>query len=144
MDQLQGIPYHYPYVNPYDNSFSQRVRQMAAASPATASMQGWGLAIVPTINDVEHVQMTPGERKVVLIQNSPNIHAIRAADAAGFVATEYRESKVIDPKSLAPEQPQQQYASIQEVNDLKTEIAKLKSMLEGANAKPTAKSAAGA
>ena len=141
MDQFQGITY--PYGNPYDNSFSQRVRQMAAASPATASMQGWGLAIVPTINDVERVQMTPGERKVVLIQNSPNIHAIRAADAAGFVATEYRESKTIDPKSLAPEQPQQ-YASIQEVNDLKTEIAKLKSMLEGVNAKSTSKSAAGA
>ena len=68
MDQFQGITY--PYGNPYDNSFSQRVRQMAAASPATASMQGWGLAIVPTINDVERVQMTPGERKVVLIQNS--------------------------------------------------------------------------
>lgn len=142
MDQFQGITY--PYVNPYDNSFSQRVRQMAATSPMPASMQGWGLAIVPTINDVERVQMTPGERKVVLIQNSPNIHAIRAADAAGFVATEYRESKVIDPKSLAPEQPQQQYASIQEVNDLKTEIAKLKSMLEGVNAKSTSKSAAGA
>lgn len=141
MDQLQGITY--PYVNPYDNSFSQRVRQLAATSPMPASMQGWGLAIVPTINDVERVQMTPGERKVVLIQNSPNIHAIRAADAAGFVATEYRESKVIDPKSLAPEQPQQ-YASIQEVNDLKTEIAKLKSMLEGVNAKSASKSAAGA
>lgn len=106
MDQFQGITY--PYVNPYDNSFSQRVRQMAATSPMPVSTQGWGLAIVPTINDVERVQMTPGERKVVLIQNSPNIHAIRAADAAGFVATEYRESKVIDPKSLAPEQPPEQ------------------------------------
>lgn len=31
MDQLQGITYPYPYVNPYDNSFSQRVRQMAGA-----------------------------------------------------------------------------------------------------------------
>lgn len=43
MDQFQGITYPYPYVNPYDNSFSRRVRQMAATSPATASMQGWGL-----------------------------------------------------------------------------------------------------
>lgn len=93
------------------------------------------VAQVPTIDHVEQVQMVPGERKIVLVQNNPDCFAIRVADNAGFVTTEYRMSQPFDPKSQAQ---QVQYAPMQAVMELKNEIEQLKGMIGGVGHEPDA------
>lgn len=99
------------------------------------------VAQVPTIEHVEQVQMSPNDRKIILIQNDPDVMAIRVADNAGFVSTEYRRSKVFDPKSNSQ---QVQYAPYQTVEKLREEIEELKKLVGGINgAKSTPKSFSG-
>lgn len=99
-------------------------QQMQAQLPAEAQIT---VAQVPTVDHVEQVQMRPGERKIILVQNDPNFLAIRVADTAGFVTTEYRTSQVIDPKSATQ---QIQYASVHAVMELKKEVDGLREMIE--------------
>lgn len=96
------------------------------------------VAQVPTIEQIDRVQMMPGERKIILVQDNPDFLAIRVADGAGFVKTEYRTSKVIDPKTL---KDQIQYAPVQSVIELKKEVDKIKEAIGGglnaeSNSKP--------
>lgn len=99
------------------------------------------VAQVPTIEHVEQVQMSPNDRKIILIQNDPDVMAIRVADNAGFVSTEYRRSKVFDPKSNSQ---QVQYAPYQTVEKLREEIEEIKRLVGGIKgAKSTPKSSSG-
>ena len=120
--------------NPQFNQmgYNYQPQQMQAVQPnPTASIM---VAQVPTVEHVEQVQMNPGDRKIVLVQNNPDFIAIRVADNAGFVSTEYRMSHVVDPKTL---QAQPQYAPVQAVLELKNEIDEIKKSLGGViNAKP--------
>lgn len=121
MNQFGQMPY-----NPY---------------PMQNAPTGITVAQVPTIDDVEKVQMMPNERKIVLVQNDPNLFAIRVADNAGWAKTEYRTSAVIDPKTMT-QQPQ--YAPVQAVLELKNEIEEIKKTLGGGmNAKSASVDAAG-
>lgn len=111
---------------------------MMQNAPQQAQNIGITVAQVPTIEHVEQVQMAPGERKLVLVQNNPNFLAIRVADQAGFVSTEYRVTQVVDPKTL---KTVPQYASVESVEALKNEIQQLKNIIGGvlneSNAKPS-------
>lgn len=143
----------YPY-NPYSymspqmsqqNPFTFNQMAPAGSSPFSSPQEAQiTVAQVQTVDQVERVQMLPGERKIVLVQNDPNFLAIRVADNAGFVSTEYRTSTVIDPKKM---NQQPQYAPIQVVAELKNEVDEIKKALGGvinANAEPASQSAAGA
>lgn len=116
-------------MNPYNFQFvpqqPQYMQQPQVMQPQEAQIT---VAQVPTVDQVERVQMLPGERKIVLVQNDPNFLAIRVANNAGFVSTEYRTSQIIDPKNM---QQQVQYAPVQAVIDLKNEVDKLKEMIGG-------------
>lgn len=127
-------------MNPYQFQFYQQqpqyMQQPQMMQPQEAKIT---VAQVPTVEQVERVQMLPGERKIVLVQNDQNFLAIRVADNAGFVSTEYRTSQIIDPKSATQ---QVQYAPVQAVLELKSEIEKLKEMIGvTANAKPNSRDA---
>lgn len=127
-----------PY-NPYNSYIATQQRfgnQMMNQPPMMQSQPqqaGIGVAQVPTIEHVEQVQMTPGEMKIVLIQNNPNYMAIRVADRAGFVSTH-----IVDPKTL---KTVQQYAPIESVAVLRDEIEQLKRMIGGVANEPNAKHA---
>lgn len=136
--------------NPYTNPYLMPQQQFSAggAQPFQSAFQpqiqqaSITVAQVPTIDHVEQVQMSPGDRKIVLVQNNPDFLAIRVADNAGFVTTEYRTSQVIDPKTM---NSQMQYAPVQAVVELKQEVDRLRKMVEGKpNAKSNSKSSAGA
>lgn len=136
------------YQNPYSPVQTSQLPSFMQGGPLAANgftgMQETKITVaqVPTIEQVERVQMLPGEIKIVLVQNNPDFLAIRAADNAGFVTTQYRTSTIIDPKTM---QSQAQYASVQSVAELKNEINEIKKALGGAlNAIPNTNDAAGA
>lgn len=130
-----------PYqMNPYQ-PYPPQPQQMQNAQALQQGMKVSGITVVqvPTIDHVEQVQMFPGERKIVLVQNNPDFMAIRVADNAGFVNTEYRITQVFDPKST---QQQVQYAPMETVVQLKNELDEIKKALEGKDAKSTSRNAA--
>lgn len=130
-----------PYqMNPYQ-PYPPQPQQMQNAQVLQQGMKMSGITVVqvPTVDHVEQVQMLPGERKIVLVQNNPDFMAIRVADNAGFVSTEYRMTQVFDPKST---QQQVQYAPMETVMQLKNELDEIKKALEGKDAKSTSRNAA--
>ena len=136
-----------PYAfNPYNQQYlmqqqqMQQIQQMQQSQPES-KVPGITVVQVPTIDHVEQIQMRPGERKIVLVQNIPDFLAIRVADNAGFVNTEYRMSQVFDPKA-AQQQQQVQYAPLDSVVQLKKELDDLKKMMEGKDAKSISRNAA--
>lgn len=136
-----------PYAfNPYNQQYlmqqqqMQQIQQMQQSQPES-KVPGITVVQVPTIDHVEQIQMLPGERKIVLVQNNPDFMAIRVADNAGFVNTEYRMSQVFDPKAVQQQQ-QVQYAPLDSVVQLKKELDDLKKMMEGKDAKSTSRNAA--
>lgn len=130
-----------PYAfNPYNQQYLMQQQQMQQPQ-LESKVPGITVVQVPTIDHVEQIQMLPGERKIVLVQNNPDFLAIRVADNAGFVNTEYRMSQVFDPKA-AQQQQQVQYAPIDSVVQLKKELDDLKKMMEGKDAKSTSRNAA--
>ena len=135
-----------PYANPYQMG-AQQYGQMGynpypqMQNPQVGAAASIVVAQVPTVEHVEQVQMAPGERKIVLVQNNPDFIAIRVADNAGFVKTEYRMSQIVDPKTL---QGKPQYAPVQAVIELKNEVEEIKKALGGVvNAKSVAEPANG-
>lgn len=130
-----------PYAfNPYNQQYLMQQQQMQQMQPE-AKVQGITVVHVPTIDHVEQVGMLPGDRKIVLIQNNPDVMAIRVADNAGFVNTEYRKSQVFDPKA-AQQQQQVQYAPLDSVVDINNRLEKIEKMMEGKDAKSTSRNAA--
>lgn len=130
-----------PYAfNPYNQQYLMQQQQMQQMQPE-AKVPGITVVHVPTIDHVEQVGMLPGDRKIVLIQNNPDVMAIRVADNAGFVNTEYRKSQVFDPKATQPQQ-QIQYAPIESVVDINNRLEKIEKMMEGKDAKSTSRNAA--
>lgn len=141
---LEVTAVYSPY-NPYGYLFPQNGQQQPfmpqnmMQSPVQYQPQEPRITVaqVPTIEHVEQVQMAPNDRKIVLIQNNPDVMAIRVADNAGFVSTEYRRSQIFDPKS---ETPQVQYAPYQAVAKLQKEVEELKKAIGGVkDAKPASK-----
>lgn len=133
-----------PYAfNPYNQQYlmqQQQMQQMQQVQPES-KVPGITVVQVPTIDHVEQIQMLPGERKIVLVQNNPDFLAIRVADNAGFVNTEYRKSQVFDPKATQPQQ-QIQYAPIESVVDINNRLEKIEKMMESKDAKSTSRNAA--
>ena len=105
-------PYGYPQFGQQANGYPQN---MYMPNNATAQAAG-GMEVVPVslIQQVEQVQVQPGQRKMVLVQNEPVI-ASRSADNMGLVTTEYyRLEKFIPVASAAPQTSD--YVTRQEFN----------------------------
>ena len=78
---------------------------------------------VPTIENVEQIQLQPEEKKIVLVQNQP-VLAMRTADAMGLVSTRYFALSDYDPHvQQASAHPE--YAPFAIVQDMQAQIADL-------------------
>lgn len=90
-------PYGYQQFGQQANTFPQNMyMQNSAMNPS-----GMEVVPVPSIQQVEQVQVQPGQRKMVLVQNEPVI-ASRSADNMGLVTTDYyRLEKFVPGASVA-------------------------------------------
>lgn len=120
------------YNQPNNFTPSQYNQPQIGAQAQTSA--GITVVQVPTIDHVDQVQMMPGDRKIVLVQNAPVI-AIRIADQMGLVQTEYRHTEPFDPRQPQP-QPvqsipaQSEYVPMAEFEHLKSEITEIREELK--------------
>lgn len=71
---------------------------------------------VQTIQQVEQVQVQPGQRKMVLVQNEPII-ANRTADSMGLVTTDYFRLERFDPNAIPAQAPAQNYVTVEQLEE---------------------------
>lgn len=90
-------PYGYPMPGPGGSQspfMGQGMSQPAQSGP------DWIMA--PTIKDVDHVNVSPGGKAWVMVQNEP-IFALRSADQMGLVTTSYYRFEKYDPAAQPTE-----------------------------------------
>lgn len=71
---------------------------------------------VQTVRQVEQVQVQPGQRKMVLVQNEPII-ANRTADSMGLVTTDYFRLERFDPNAITAQAPTQNYVTAEQLEE---------------------------
>lgn len=131
------------YNQPNNFTPSQYNQPQIGAQAQTSA--GITVGQVATIEQVEQVQLMPGEKKIILVQNAP-IMAIRIADQMGLVQTEYRKLEAFDPRQAQPAQTE--YAPLSEVEQLKVQMQQLYNELnaikgDSNNGKPSKQSVSG-
>lgn len=141
-------PYGYGAQNSFynqPNNFTPNQYGQAQMGAQTQTSAGITVGQVATIEQVEQVQLMPGEKKIILVQNAP-VMAIRIADQMGLVQTEYRKLEAFDPRQSQPAKTE--YAPLSEVEQLKTQMKQLYNELNAIkggsnNGKPSKQSVSG-
>ena len=111
--------------NPYYQQFGQQ-NSFYPQNQFLQNQQNTGMEVVPvpSIQQVEQVQVQPGQRKMVLVQNEPVI-ASRSADNMGLVTTDYyRLEKFVPGASVAPQAGD--FVTRQEFNDFVNSLRQVK------------------
>ena len=97
------LPYN-PYGLMYPDAMAQANQQnmyAPAVNPSQPKQSGPDWIQVPTVKHVEQVQVQPGSKAWVMVQNEP-VFALRVADQMGLVNTDYYRFEKIDPASTQP------------------------------------------
>lgn len=92
------------------------IPQMQQPTPQTAQAPQTGpdWVKVPEIQQVEQVQVQPGAKSWVMVQNQP-VFALRVADQMGLVTTSYYRFEKIDPAAMtAATSKSEEYVTRQE------------------------------
>lgn len=89
-----------------------------------AQQSGPDWVMAPTLADVEHVNVAPGSKAWVMVQNEP-IFALRTADQMGLVTTSYYRFEKYEP--AAGKQAAPQYVTKEE---LETRLAAIQELLK--------------
>lgn len=127
MPTMPNVPQPFGY-SPQNGLYNQpnnfTPNQFGQSQTGTQPQTNAGITVgqVATIEQVEQVQLMPGEKKIILVQNAP-IMAIRIADQMGLVQTEYRKLEAFDPRKAQPAQTE--YAPLAEVEQLKSQMKQL-------------------
>lgn len=121
--------------NPYSMQNMQNQNFMNNyPAPQNTQQNQSGMEIIPvqTIQQVEQVQIAPGQRKLIMVQNEPVV-AVRVADNMGLASTEYYRLMKFDPfanKTDTAEADSNKYVTEEQlekrlnalVNDIKKEM----------------------
>lgn len=117
MGMGQPVPYIDPMsgqlVMPQMQSIQTSGIMQNNAQPRTNTME---VIPVQTIQQVEQVQVQPGQRKMVLVQNEPII-ANRTADSMGLVTTDYFRLERFDPNAIPAQAPAQNYVTVEQLEE---------------------------
>lgn len=116
-------PYAYLYPGqqmaqqpPFQPQGIMNIPQMQQPTPqaAQAPQTGPDWIQVPEIQQVEQVQVQPGAKAWVMVQNQP-VFALRVADQMGLVNTSYYRFEKIDPSATTSAAPtNEEYVTRQE------------------------------
>lgn len=116
-------PYAYLYPGqqmaqqqPFQPQGIMNIPQMQQPTPqaAQAPQTGPDWIQVPEIQQVEQVQVQPGAKAWVMVQNQP-VFALRVADQMGLVNTSYYRFEKIDPSATTAAAPtNEEYVTRQE------------------------------
>ena len=90
----------YGYMMPQFSQFSQ-FGPATQNVPQRPQQSGPDWMQVPTVKQVEQIQVQPGGKAWVMVQNEP-VFALRVADQMGLVTTSYYRFEKYDPEASAP------------------------------------------
>lgn len=127
---MYGMNQSIPYIDPMTGQWiipqpvGMQIPGMAQNTPQAPQNAPQGMEIIPvqTIQQVEQVQVQPGQRKMVLVQNEPII-ANRTADNMGLVSTDYFHLERFDPKAAVPVAPAVTYVTPEQLEERLTAFA---------------------
>lgn len=108
-------PYAYPNMQQLMNAagLTQQPMQQPVQQPANVqqpAQQSFDWIPVPNVKAVENVNVQPGGKAWVMVQNEP-IFALRTADQMGLVTTSYYRFEKIDPAALNTAAPAPEYVT---------------------------------
>lgn len=129
MFQGQQMPQQMNF-NPQSVNIPQPV-QMPQNAPQSAQQAGPDWVQVPDIQQVEQVQVQPGGKAWVMVQNQPAF-ALRVADQMGLVKTDYYRFEKIDPAVMTAPAQKEEYVT-------RAEFQQFVESLNSANKKPVKK-----
>lgn len=92
-------PYGFPSVFNQPNVMQPNMQPNVMQRPPQQSGPDWIMA--NSIQQVEQVQVAPGAKAWVMVQNEP-VFALRTADNMGLVTTDYYRFEKIDPTTATP------------------------------------------
>lgn len=103
-----------PY-NPYGYGMGMNSPYMPPQQPVRPATQGGPDWIqVPSIKQVEQVNVQPGGKAWVMVQNEP-VFALRTADNMGLVTTDYYRFEKYNPEAVSAPAPE--YVTRKEFDD---------------------------
>lgn len=110
-----------PYMDPMTGQWimpQMQGFQPTSAMQSNAQPQQNTMEVIPvqTVQQVEQVQVQPGQRKMVLVQNEPII-ANRTADSMGLVTTDYFRLERFDPNAIPAQAPAQNYVTVEQLEE---------------------------
>lgn len=116
-----GMGHPSPYMDPMTGQWvmpQMQGMQSPGMMQNTAQHQQNTMEVIPvqTIQQVEQVQVQPGQRKMVLVQNEPII-ANRTADSMGLVTTDYFRLERFDPNAITAQAPAQNYVTAEQLEE---------------------------
>lgn len=109
----QNLPQQQPF-SPFGVNLPP-AQQRPVPAPVTPQQTGPDWLQVPDIKQVEQVQVQPGGKAWVMVQNEP-VFALRVADQMGLVTTSYYRFEKIDPAAMAAPAPAADYVTREEFN----------------------------
>lgn len=95
-----GFPTPFGGINAAQAPFMPQTMSQPA-TPAKSAQSGPDWIQVPTLKHVEQIQVQPGGKAWVMVQNEP-VFALRTADNMGLVTTDYYKFEKIDPAVNTP------------------------------------------
>lgn len=109
MGSIYGYPSPtFPVPGAYNGPGGQGNISTPGYTGQTALQGNQELVPVQTVDQVEQVQVQPGQRRIVMVQNEPVI-AARIADNMGLVTTQYYQLTPYDPHTVSSSAPAQNY-----------------------------------
>lgn len=117
-----GIGQPTPYIDPMTGQWimpqMQGMQQTTGMMQNNVQPQQNTMEVIPvqTIQQVEQVQVQPGQRKMVLVQNEPVI-ANRTADSMGLVTTDYFRLERFDPNAIPAQSPAANYVTVEQLEE---------------------------
>lgn len=118
MGMGQPTPYMDPMTGQWVMPQMQSVQPSGMMQNNVQPQQNTMMEVIPvqTIQQVEQVQVQPGQRKMVLVQNEPVI-ANRTADSMGLVTTDYFSLERFDPNAIAAPVPTVNYVTPEQLEE---------------------------
>ena len=116
-----GMGQPVPYIDPMTGQWvmpNMQGFQTAGAMQSNAQPQQNTMEVIPvqTVQQVEQVQVQPGQRKMVLVQNEPII-ANRTADSMGLVTTDYFRLERFNPNAIPAQAPAANYVTVEQLEE---------------------------
>lgn len=100
-----------PQFQPQSMSAFAAPQNQPTAAPQQQAGPDW--VQVPEIKQVEQVQVSPGSKAWVMVQNQP-VFALRVADQMGLVNTSYYRFEKIDPAAMTAPADRPEYVTREE------------------------------